>query len=90
MEVYDSNNALIGVITDYTNARNEFIAVVYEGGGALRCTTILYWWGEDHILLKSRRTTLRSFYKREAVAEWPPPVSINLNLTYEKTIRFNK
>ena len=55
MEVYDSNNALIGVITDYTNAAgNEFIAVVYEGKEVLLPLhdDLIIEWGEDHITLE--------------------------------------
>ena len=55
MEVYDSNNALIGVITDYTNAAgNEFIAVVYEGKEVLQPLhdDLIIEWGEDHITLE--------------------------------------
>ncbi len=55
MEVYDSNNALIGVITDYTNAAgNEFIAVVYEGEEVLLPLhdDLIIEWGEDHITLE--------------------------------------
>jgi len=55
MEVYDSNNALIGVITDYTNAAgNEFIAVVYKGEEVLLPLhdDLIIEWGEDHITLE--------------------------------------
>ncbi len=55
MEVYDSNNTLIGVITDYTNAAgNEYIAVVYEGEEVLLPlhNDLIIEWGEDHITLE--------------------------------------
>jgi 16S rRNA processing protein RimM len=55
MEVYDSNNTLIGVITDYTNAAgNEFIAVIYKGEEVLLPLhdDLILEWGEDHIILE--------------------------------------
>jgi 16S rRNA processing protein RimM len=55
MEVYDSNNTLIGVISDYTNASgNEYIAVIYEGEEVLLPLhdDLILEWGEDHIILE--------------------------------------
>ena len=61
MEVYDSNNVLIGVITDYTNAAgNEFIAVVYGERGTLPLhDDLIIEWEKIILLLKSHRTTKR-------------------------------
>ncbi len=54
MEVYDSDNALIGVITDYTNAAsNEYIAVIHKGEEVLLPLhdDLIIEWGEEHITL---------------------------------------
>ncbi|HOG41355.1 MAG TPA: PRC-barrel domain-containing protein [Bacteroidales bacterium] len=55
MEVYDGDNALIGVITDYTNAAgNEYIAVIHNGEEVLLPLhdDLIIEWGEEHITLK--------------------------------------
>ena len=54
MEVYDGDNALIGVITDYTNAAgNEYIAVIHNGEEVLLPLhdDLIIEWGEEHITL---------------------------------------
>jgi 16S rRNA processing protein RimM len=54
MEVYDGDNALIGVITDYTNAAgNEYIAVIHKGEEVLLPLhdDLIIEWGEEHITL---------------------------------------